>query len=101
MSEFEAIYALVAQVDEALDSGRVYYRRRSDGALLTTLDEVVRAVEAGDLARPSTGSGCSSTGSGGLVERPFSRVLIGPPSAEEFRADKAWFGLMLRVRCYD
>jgi hypothetical protein len=54
-SEREATYhaalKLVAQIDEDLTRGIRHYRNKA-GTLLTTLDEVVRAILADDLQIP-------------------------------------------------
>jgi hypothetical protein len=55
MSEREATYyaalKLVARIDEDLTRGIRHYRNRA-GVLLTTLDEVVRAILNDDLLLP-------------------------------------------------
>ena len=45
---YAASLQLVAVIDDNLATGRVHYRTRS-GRLLRTLDEVVRAILAGNL----------------------------------------------------
>jgi hypothetical protein len=48
---YNAALELVAQIDEALAKGTRHYRNKA-GELLTTLDEVVRAILANDLLVP-------------------------------------------------
>jgi hypothetical protein len=48
---YYAALELVAQIDEALTRGTRHYRNKA-GELLTTLDEVVRAILANDLLLP-------------------------------------------------
>ena len=48
---YYAALELVAQIDEALTKGTRHYRNKA-GNLLTTLDEVVRAILANDLLVP-------------------------------------------------
>lgn len=45
MTPFELAYALVVALDALLTGG--WFARDTDGAALTTLDQVVAAVEAG------------------------------------------------------
>lgn len=45
---YAAALLLVADIDEGLTSGRSHYRSRA-GRLLTSLDEIVRAIIADDL----------------------------------------------------
>ncbi|MCL4295740.1 MAG: hypothetical protein KJ077_08435 [Anaerolineae bacterium] len=50
-AEYEAALKLVARIDEELRQGIRHYRNRA-GELLTTLDEVVRAILGNDLLVP-------------------------------------------------
>jgi hypothetical protein len=50
-STYYAALELVAQIDEALTKGTRHYRNKA-GDLLTTLDEVVRAILANELLLP-------------------------------------------------
>jgi hypothetical protein len=49
MRAYKVAYVLVQRIDADLTSGRRHYRDKA-GVLLTTLDQVVRALMAGELA---------------------------------------------------
>lgn len=51
--KYQTALKLVARIDEDLTRGIRHYRNKA-GALLTTLDEVVRAILAEELAQPET-----------------------------------------------
>lgn len=52
-ASYYAALELVAHIDEALTRGTRHYRNKA-GELLTTLDEVVRAILENDLLLPDT-----------------------------------------------
>lgn len=54
-ARYAAALCLVADIDEDLSRGTRHYRNRA-GALLMTLDEVVRAILASDLEEQRNGS---------------------------------------------
>lgn len=76
-TEYQKIYELVAELNAALERREIHPHRASDGGLITTLDELVRAILADDLkpAQPTNGAVRLEP------VRPFSRILI--PSAQQ------------------
>lgn len=50
LSAYTVALARVAWIDDHLQRGTQHFRRASDGQLLTTLDEVVRALGEREIA---------------------------------------------------